>query len=240
MNMKQLNFRALNVINPIIRACTESGIGRPKGLQPKIIPAIFEKRDIICSSNEESDDILAFAIPILQLMKKSNVDHRKARTIILVNNGEEARKIDDYFKKICKYIPLSRCQITEESLIGNQIYMLKQSQEVIIATPENLAELIRMKHADFSNLEIAVFYNLNEMMNSDVEDLEIIIHNFPGKIQMLFFSEVLKKSSLKFAQKHTINPVMAGIEMKLPLSEKIIPHQQSSDQNQQEKDLLIV
>lgn len=65
-----ISFKNLNLINPIIRAVTEAGYSKPTDIQNMAIPHILEGKDIIGCAQTGTGKTAAFAMPVLQLLKK--------------------------------------------------------------------------------------------------------------------------------------------------------------------------
>ena len=133
--MKPMNFRKLNIINPLIRASTEAGFGSPTEIQSRIIPKIILKKDIFGCIENEGEKMASFVIPIIQQLKKNTVEYRNIRVLIITANTESAENIDESFNTFSKYLPISKLSILDDEPQGSQIYKMRKGKDILIATP---------------------------------------------------------------------------------------------------------
>ncbi|MDH6251565.1 superfamily II DNA/RNA helicase [Chryseobacterium sp. H1D6B] len=213
-----MNFKNLNLINPIIRAATEAGYSKPTEIQSKAIPTILTGKDIIGCVQKGTGKTAAFVMPVLQMLKKNAPDHKEIRTLILTPTRERAVHIEENFKIYSKYLPLSQLSIFEGVLQGGQLAALRKRVDVLIATPERLLDLENQRHIDFSKIEILVVDEADKMMDMGfLKEVKKINSLLPQKKQTLFFSAAMPKDMRKFAETIVRNPVEITVS---PVSEK--------------------
>ena len=211
--MKPMNFRKLNIINPLIRAATEAGFGSPTEIQSRIIPKIILKKDIFGCIENEGEKTASFVIPIIQQLKKNTVEYRNIRVLIITANTESAENIDESFNTFSKYLPISKLSILDDEPQGSQIYKMRKGKDILIATPERLLELVQQGHADFSKLETVIIKDISKLENVDaLEQTSKIMEKLPLKVQKLLFTKKLSQKVKQFADKFLIN----AIEFKIP------------------------
>ena len=211
--MKPMNFRKLNIINPLIRAATEAGFGSPTEIQSRIIPKIILKKDIFGCIENEGEKTASFVIPIIQQLKKNTVEYRNIRVLIITANTESAENIDESFNTFSKYLPISKLSILDDEPHGSQIYKMRKGKDILIATPERLLELVQQGHADFSKLETVIIKDISKLENVDaLEQTSKIMESLPIKVQKLLFTKKLSQKVKQFADKFLIN----AIEFKIP------------------------
>ncbi len=208
-----MNFRKLNIINPLIRAATEAGFGSPTEIQSRIIPKIILKKDIFGCIENEGEKMASFVIPIIQQLKKNTVEYRNIRVLIITANTESAENIDESFNTFSKYLPISKVSILDDEPHGSQIYKMRKGKDILIATPERLLELVQQGHADFSKLETVIIKDISKLENVDaLEQTSKIMESLPIKVQKLLFTKKLSQKVKQFADKFLIN----AIEFKIP------------------------
>ena len=207
-NFKTMNFKSLNLINPIIRAITEAGYSKPTDIQNMAIPHILEGKDIIGCAQTGTGKTAAFAMPVLQLLKKKNPEHKEIRTLILTPTRELAIQIEENFKVYSKYLPLSQLCVFGGVGKGSQIAALRKRVDVLIATPGRLLDLCSDGHVNLSKIEILVLDEADRMLDMGfVNDVKKILRLTPSKKQTLFFSATMPVSIRKFANTIVKNPV---------------------------------
>lgn len=196
-----ISFKNLNLINPIIRAVTEAGYSKPTQIQYSAIPHILAGKDLIACAQTGTGKTAAFAIPILQLIKKNIPHHKEIRTLILTPTRELAIQIEENLQIYSKYLPLYQLSVFGGVSSERQIAALKKRVDILVATPGRLLDLIRQKHINLSKIEILVLDEADRMLDMGfINDVKTILKMIPKKKQTLFFSATMPKDTQGFAE----------------------------------------
>lgn len=207
-----MSFKNLNLINPIIRAVTEAGYSKPTEIQYTAIPHILEGKDIIGCAQTGTGKTAAFAMPVLQLLKKHTPDHKEIRTLILTPTRELAVQIEENFKVYSKYLPLSQLSIFGGVSIGSQLAALRKRVDILIATPGRLLDLVNQRHIDLSKIEILILDEADRMLDMGfINDVKKVLKLIPQKRQTLFFSATMPSDIRSFAYTMLNNPVEINV-----------------------------
>jgi ATP-dependent RNA helicase RhlE len=207
-----MSFKNLNLINPIIRAVTEAGYSKPTEIQYTAIPHILEGKDIIGCAQTGTGKTAAFAMPVLQLLKKHTPDHKEIRTLILTPTRELAVQIEENFKVYSKYLPLSQLSIFGGVSIGGQLAALRKRVDILIATPGRLLDLVNQRHIDLSKIEILILDEADRMLDMGfINDVKKVLKLIPQKRQTLFFSATMPSDIRSFAYTMLNNPVEINV-----------------------------
>lgn len=207
-----MSFKNLNLINPIIRAVTEAGYSKPTEIQYTAIPHILEGKDIIGCAQTGTGKTAAFAMPVLQLLKKHTPDHKEIRTLILTPTRELAVQIEENFKVYSKYLPLSQLSIFGGVSIGGQLAALRKRVDILIATPGRLLDLVNQRHIDLSKIEILILDEADRMLDMGfINDVKKVLKLIPQKRQTLFFSATMPSDIRNFAYTMLNNPVEINV-----------------------------
>lgn len=208
-----MSFRNLNLINPIVRAVTEAGYSKPTEIQYAAVPPILAGRDFIGYAQTGTGKTAAFAMPILQLLKRNTPDHKEIRTLILTPTRELVQQLEESFKVYSKYLPLSQLSIFGGVLSGSQLAALRKRVDILIATPERLLNLVSQRPIDLSKIEILVLDEADRMLDMGfAEDVKKILKLISQKRQTLFFSATMPSEVRKFADAMMNNPVEVTVE----------------------------
>ncbi|MDQ0065660.1 ATP-dependent RNA helicase RhlE [Chryseobacterium lathyri] len=203
-----MSFRNLNLINPIVRAVTEAGYSKPTEIQYIAVPHILAGRDIIGHAHSGTGKTAAYAMPILQLLKRNTPDHKEIRTLILTPTRELVLQLEESFKVYSKYLPLSQLSIFGGVLSGSQLAALRKRVDILIATPERLLDLVSQRYIDLSKIEILVLDEADRMLDMGfADDVKKILKLVSQKRQTLFFSATLPPDVQKFADAMLKNPI---------------------------------
>lgn len=187
---------------------TEAGYSKPTEIQYTAIPHILAGRDIIGCAESGGGKTAAFAMPILQLLKRHTPEHKEIRTLILTPTRELAIEIEENLGIYSKYLPLSLLSIYEGVSIGSQLAALRKRVDVLVATPERLLDLINHRHIDLSKIEIFVLDEADRMLSKAfVDDIKKILKLISPKRQTLFFSATMPASIKSMAKTILNNPV---------------------------------
>ncbi|WP_318848738.1 DEAD/DEAH box helicase [Chryseobacterium sp. JV558] len=203
-----MNFKNLNLINPIIRAVTETGYSKPTEIQCNAVPPILEGRDVVGSAQSGTGKTAAFVMPILQLLKRHTPEHKEIRILILTPTSELAIQLEENLGIYSKYLPLSQLSVYEGIPIGSQLAALRKRVDILVATPGRLLDLQNQRHIDLSKIEILVLDKADKMLNMGfINDVKNVVKLLPQKRQNLFFSTTMPGSVRHFAGTILNNPV---------------------------------
>ncbi|MCT2406789.1 DEAD/DEAH box helicase [Chryseobacterium antibioticum] len=211
-----MSFKNLNLINPIVRAVTEAGYSKPTEIQYAAVPPILAGRDFIGYAQTGTGKTAAYAMPILQLLKRNTPDHKEIRTLILTPTRDLVQQLEENFKVYSKYLPLSQLSIFGGVLSGSQLAALRKRVDILIATPERLLNLVSQRHIDLSKIEILVLDEADRMLDMGfADDVKKILKLISQKRQTLFFSATMPSDVRKFADTMMNNPVEVTVD-KIP------------------------
>ncbi len=220
--MSSISFKHLNLINPIVRAVTEAGYSKPTEIQYTAIPHILAGKDIMGCVQTGMGKTAAFAMPVMQLLKKNTPDHNEIRTLILTPTRELAVQIEDDFKMYSKYLPLSQLSIFEGVSAGGQLAALRKRVDILIATPGRLLELINQRHIDLSKIEILILDEADTMLDLElIADVKKILQQVSKKRQTLLFSATLSAEIRAVADTLLQNPVEVSTSPISPKAQSI-------------------
>jgi len=203
-----MNFKNLNLINPIIRAVTEAGYSRPTEIQCKAVPSILAGRDVVGCAQTGTGKTAAFVMPILQLLKRHTQEHKDIRILILTPTRELAMQLEENIGTYSKYLPLSQFSVYEGIPIGSQLAALRKRVDILVATPGRLLALENQRHLDLSKIELFVLDKADRMLDMGfMNEVKKVLKLLPQKRQNLFFSTSMPGSVRHFAGTILNNPV---------------------------------
>ena len=98
-----MKFEDLKLIDPILKALKDQNYIEPTDIQAKSIPLILNGDDVLGSAQTGTGKTAAFAIPIIQQLINSELNHQKNRKIsslIVTPTRELAIQIEENFKAL--------------------------------------------------------------------------------------------------------------------------------------------
>ena len=219
-----MKFHDLNIIEPILRALEKERYTNPTPVQEQSIAHLLAGKDLLGIAQSGTGKTAAFAIPILQ---KLTTEHRLSqrgapRVLILAPTRELAAQIGVSFKTYG-----SNLKITHTVIIGgvsqfHQVKELNRFNDIIIATPGRLLDLMDQGKVNLSLIEIFVLDEADRMLDMGFfRDVRKIIAKLPQKRQSLFFSATMSPEISQLA--HTIlrDPIRVEVTPQATTVEKI-------------------
>jgi ATP-dependent RNA helicase RhlE len=223
-----MEFSQLNLIEPILAALKEEKYTTPTPIQEQAIPVILEQKDLMGIAQTGTGKTAAFAIPILQLLKNSEVvthKRRKVRSLIVTPTRELAIQIDESFKAYGRHTGLKSTVIFGGVGQAPQVAAIRQGIDILIATPGRLLDIIDQGLLSLHNVEIFVLDEADRMLDMGfIHDVKKLLTLLPAKKQTLFFSATMPNEIIKLANSILKNPVAVSVT---PVSSTVDIIQQS-------------
>jgi len=210
-----MDFKKLELIDPILKALTEQGYTTPTPIQAEAIPYILEQRDLLGCAQTGTGKTAAFAIPMLQLMHAEKQPSRgpvKISALILTPTRELAIQIDESFAAYGKYTGLTHTVIFGGVSQFSQVNILRKGVDILVATPGRLLDLIAQGFIDLKYLKIFVLDEADRMLDMGfIHDVKRVITKLPTKRQTLFFSATMPPEIQKLADALLTNPAKVAV-----------------------------
>jgi len=218
-----MQFKDLEIIEPILDALRDKKYTEPTAIQRKTIPKILQGNDVIGSAQTGTGKTAAFAIPIIQQIQKedqSKKSRREIKALIITPTRELAIQIDENIKAYSKYTHIRHAVIFGGVPQSKQVTQLKNGVHILVATPGRLLDLINQKYISLRAIKIFVLDEADRMLDMGfIHDVNKILDLLPKNRQSLFFSATmpkkivdLSKKILKNPKKVEVNPVSSTAE----------------------------
>ncbi len=206
----KMDFNALNLITPLCQAIQEEKYLHPTPIQWKAIPLLLEGRDLMGCAQTGTGKTAAFALPILQRLKKSNnkVGPKQARALILTPTRELAVQINENFRIYGRYLNMKNAVVFGGVSINNQIRDMRRGVDILVATPGRLLDLIRQGQIRLNKVELLVLDEADRMLDMGfLPDVRLIEKELPAERQSMLFSATLPNEIVKLSEQFLNNPV---------------------------------
>ena len=205
-----MNFKQLEIIEPILKALKDKKYTQPTTIQSKAIPLILRKNDILGSAQTGTGKTGAFAIPIIQEIHETSQNKRQKPQIlalIVTPTRELAIQIDDNIKEYSKYTNVKHTVIFGGVKQASQVDKLKRGVHILTATPGRLLDLIGQGIIRLNNIKTFVLDEADRMLDMGfIHDIRKLLEVLPKNRQSLFFSATLPKNIVELSQKILNNP----------------------------------
>src|ERR1700753_1996669 len=143
-----VNFAALGVAEPILRALAAENYTTPTPIQMRAIPALLAGRDLLGIAQTGTGKTAAFGLPLLQKLSIGHVPPRprEAKALIMAPTRELAVQIEDSLRIYGKFLNLKRAVILGGVSQNAQVNAMKNGVDILVATPGRLLDLVQQKH----------------------------------------------------------------------------------------------
>ncbi len=236
-----MEFKDLNLIEPLQKAITKTGYTTPTPIQQQAIPHLLLGKDLLGCAQTGTGKTAAFALPILNQIataKYAAPANKNAFTLVLTPTRELAVQIFENFKTYGENIRFNMAVVYGGVAIGPQIRNVEHGVDVLIATPGRLLDLIGQRKLSIQNLKTLVLDEADRMLDMGfIHDIKKILGMIPKERQTLFFSATMPPEIEKLANTMLRNPVRIEVAVVSSTAEKIEQSLMYVDRSQK-KDLL--
>jgi ATP-dependent RNA helicase RhlE len=219
-----MQFKDLNIIEPICKALEKEGYLHPCPIQEKSIPFSLEGKDILGLAQTGTGKTAAYLVPILQKLASNShsYNHKKISALILVPTRELATQVSESLKVYGEFTKQKYVVIFGGVSQRNQEMALRGKIDILISTPGRLLDLINQKIISLQNVETLVLDEADKMLNMGfITDVRKIVSKVPKKRQTLFFSATFPNEIMNLAKEILTNPVRVEVEKTSTANENI-------------------
>lgn len=206
-------FSDLGVIEPLQKSLQTLDIKQPTDIQAKAIPtALTSKKDIVALAKTGSGKTIAFGVPLLQLIDRTNPT---IQAVILVPTRELGQQIHTNLISFSTQMP----EVTTALICGGvpikpQIERLTTATQIIVATPGRLIDLMKRGSINIKNANYLVLDEADEMVSSLKEGLDAIVTEMPNNRRTFLYSATMPGSIKQLIQNYmSKNPIYIESEM---------------------------
>ena len=194
-----MSFEKLGVFKPLLDAVNDLGYKEPTLIQTRAIPLVLAKKDIFATAQTGTGKTAAFALPILQKLRKA-VEGKGVRAVILSPTRELSIQIYEDIEKYAKYMDVQTTILIGGKDLQKQRESLKKGTEIIIATPGRLLEHIE-NGLSLKDVEVFVLDEADRMLDMGfTKDIRKIHPLLPKRHQTLLFSATFSDKVRKLSK----------------------------------------
>ncbi len=240
-NIKSLDFKSLDLAPQLHKAMELLGYTTPTPIQAQAIPDVLKGRDLMGIAQTGTGKTAAFALPTLSHIctDERAAPKRGARVLVLAPTRELASQIAVSFRDYGRTIDhLSVTCVFGGVPISRQIKKLVGGNDILVATPGRLIDLLDRKAITLKDIEVLVLDEADQMMDMGfIHALKKIVQLVPQKRQTLFFSATMVPAIKKLAAQFLTDPVTVSVAPANTTAERVT--QQVIFVNQAEKQGLL-
>ncbi len=203
-----MTFAELQLHPSILQAVEACGYANPTPIQEQAIPMAMAGHDLIATAQTGTGKTAAFVLPALQrLNSPANGTGRGPRMLILTPTRELANQITDSIRNYGKFMRVKSCAILGGMPYREQLRLLSQPVDIVIATPGRLIDHLDNRRIDLGRLEMLILDEADRMLDMGfTEDVDKIAAAAPDTRQTLMFTATMDNAMARIAQRLLTNP----------------------------------
>lgn len=207
-----MQFSELGLSAKLLSAVEAAGYTTATAVQAQSIPAALKGGDLLVSASTGSGKTAAFLLPCLERMVETNngapanrPNNSGPRVLILTPTRELAMQV----AKAAQTYGRDMKRLKVATVVGGvpyglQIKALGSHLDILIATPGRLLDLMNMRKANLSNIQVLILDEADRMLDMGfIDDIEAIASATPATRQTLMFSATFDGQAGQLAKKLT-------------------------------------
>eukprot|EP00249_Psilotum_nudum_P023971 c29043_g1_i1 orf=587-3001(-) len=220
-----LDISKLGICQDIVDALAQRSITHLFPIQRAVFEPAMKGKDLIARAKTGTGKTLAFGIPILDSIIRSNEKNRSNRrfgkaplALVLAPTRELAKQVEREFKETAPKLE-TICVYGGVSIMLQQ-RQLNQGVDVAVGTPGRIIDLLERGSLNLREAQFVVLDEADQMLAVGfAEDVEKILENLPAQRQSMLFSATMpdwvKKLSKRFLQSPIIIDLVGQNDEKL-------------------------
>lgn len=196
----------------LIESLKRMGITVPTEVQEKALQPVLDGKDVIVRSKTGTGKTLAFLVPIMQRLHKSN----EISAIVLVPTRELAVQVAEVAKELGSHMHIRSCVVYGGASINVQMEQLARGVDIVVGTPGRVIDLMSRGALDLQDIRFVVLDEADRMLDMGFEnDIQEILVSTPQERQTMLFSAVMPREIAEIAthyMKHDHVKIVVGKE----------------------------
>ena len=207
-----MSFVEMNLHPSIQKALNVCKYVEATPIQSQAIPLARAGKDLIASAQTGTGKTAAFIIPALERLAKPAKAGMGPRVLVLTPTRELATQVADAVARYGRFIRMRYGSIVGGVPYPDQLRMLRQPIDLIVATPGRLIDHLERGRLDLSRVELLVLDEADRMLDMGFTDaVDQIAEATPAGRQTLLFTATMDDQMAKLAQRLLHEPERIAI-----------------------------
>ncbi len=218
------DFASLGLSEVILKSIEGVGFKNPTPIQLAVIPVALEGKDLIGLAQTGSGKTAAFCIPLGEKLVHRGTAHKNHTPtgLILCPTREIALQTKAFLDLFGKPHHLKTACLIGGVSINPQITELKQSPDIIVATPGRLVDHMERRTISLAGIRELVLDEADHMLDMGfLPQVERILQGLPRQRHTLMFSATMPGPIERLTTRYLKDPVRVDITPKGQAAEGI-------------------
>jgi len=184
-------------------------------IQEKVLPLAMEGKDIMATAKTGSGKSLAFLIPAVELLFRTNFSQSQGTgVIVLTPTRELAMQLYDVTKDLSQFNKKSHAVIYGGNYRKKEAIKLEKGVNLLIATPGRLLDHLKnTENFNYKNLCLLIIDEADAILKIGFEEeLKEILRILPVERQTMLFSATLTPKVENLISLSMMDPVFISLE----------------------------
>lgn len=201
-------FTALGLAESRVAVLEAMGWSRPTPIQQQAIPPVLEGKDIVGVAQTGTGKTGAFMLPALEQIKAGD----GLQILVLCPTRELAQQVMEETENLAKGTAIRASAIYGGVGYGPQLDSLDRGDEVIIATPGRLIDLMNRGKAKLKKVRFLILDEADKMLDMGFRpQIESVVRGLGERPQTLLFSATMPNGVHDLALRMTRDPVWVEV-----------------------------
>lgn len=188
-----MTFQDLNLNTPLLNALEDLKFQTPTPIQEKAFSSIMSGKDVVGIAQTGTGKTFAYMLPILRMLKYS--EQKNPRVLVLVPTRELAVQVAEEIEKLTAYMNIRITAIYGGVNINTQHQDLLQGQDIVVATPGRLYDLVLRRALQLKSIQKLVIDEVDVMLDLGFRfQINNILELLPPGRQNIMFSATMTEA----------------------------------------------
>jgi ATP-dependent RNA helicase RhlE len=203
--LKDMTFKELDLSNQLQYAIDDLGFENPTPIQEQAFSVVRSGKDVVGIAQTGTGKTFAYMLPILRDLKFSKQQH--PRILVLVPTRELVLQVVEQIEQLSKYINTRVLGVYGGTNINTQRQAILQGQDIIVATPGRLYDLVLSNSLKMKSIQKLVIDEVDVMLDLGFRfQLMNIFDVIPERRQNVLFSATMTEDVDKLIYDFFKNP----------------------------------
>ena len=197
------DFQNLGLSGPLLKALAAQNYQVPTPIQARAIPVLLAGRDLLGIAQTGTGKTAAFTLPILDRLaaRGSRPQPATCHALILSPTRELCSQIGNAIREYGRFSRLGVATVYGGVSINQQIRAVRPGVDIVVATPGRLIDLVDRRALSFSQIEVFVLDEADQMLDLGfIHAIRKITRHLPKRRQSMFFSATMPREIAALAK----------------------------------------